>query len=699
MRTGADIADPVLDAYGTIRQQDAILAHDGQVPALDDEGNSRTRWDGHTTKLHPITHERIPDPDATVPIMTFRNPRRASWPEVEFVIGNPPFIGGKDMRAELGDGYAEAAWAARPEVPGGADFVMHFWDEAARRLTAKTATGGRRLNPLRRFGFITTNSITQTFSRRVIERRPKAEAPLSLIFAVPDHPWLKASDKAAVRIAMTVAEAGTRDGVLAEVVSETGLNSDTPLVALEEREGRIRANLTLGADLSAVRPLWANEGLSSPGVKLHGAGFIVTPAKAAALGLGRVPGMEQFIRPYRNGRDLTKRPRGVMVVDLFGLRAEEVRDRVPHVYQHILENVKPERDENNRATYRDNWWTFGEPRVDMRDFLQGLPRYLATVETSKHRFFEFLDASILPDNKLIAFGLARGEVCAVMSSRIHIVNALRMGGLLEDRPVYAKTQCFDPFPFPLFGERPGPLHERLASLGERLDAFRKERLAAHPHLTMTGLYNALERSRELAAGASVPALSEAERDVHEAGCIAVLAELHDDIDRAVLGAYGWSDLAAALVGRPGGTTPSPHKTAEQDAAEEELLIRLVALNRTRAIEEARGLIHWLRPEYQIPKLRAKAPKPSTAEQAEAVLEPVPEREKPAWPSDGLEQIRAVRRLLSAAPAPVSPADLAARFKGGRRRSERIQLVLEDMMEMGVVAEAGREPNRRFFLPS
>ncbi len=93
--------------------------------------------------------------------MTFRNPRRAAWPEVEFVIGSPPFIAGKDMRVELGDGYAEAAWAIRPDVPVGADFVMHFWDEAARRLTAKTASSGRQLNPFRRFGFITTNSITQ----------------------------------------------------------------------------------------------------------------------------------------------------------------------------------------------------------------------------------------------------------------------------------------------------------------------------------------------------------------------------------------------------------------------------------------------------------------------------------------------------------------------------------------------------------
>ena len=146
----------------------------------------------------------------------YENPRRADWPEAEFVVGNPPFIGGKDMRAELDDGYTEAAWKARPKIPGGADFVMHFWDEAATRLLRKPMKG--KTNPLRRFGFITTNSVTQTFSRRVIERHARTKEPLSLVYAVPDHPWQKAVGKAAVRIAMTVAARGERDGTLARII-------------------------------------------------------------------------------------------------------------------------------------------------------------------------------------------------------------------------------------------------------------------------------------------------------------------------------------------------------------------------------------------------------------------------------------------------------------------------------------------------
>ena len=210
--------EPVLHAYGTIENRDAILAYDKQELLRDEAGKPLSRWDGFTMKLHPITGEEIPDPDATVDQYRYENPRRAEWPEAEFVVGNPPFIGGKDMRVELGDGYAEACWKARPRIPGGADFVMHFWDEAAARLLRKPRKG--ESNPLRRFGFITTRSATQVFSRRVIDHYMKAQDTLSLVYAVPDHPCLKAPGKAAVRIAMTVAERGEQDGRMATVDRE-----------------------------------------------------------------------------------------------------------------------------------------------------------------------------------------------------------------------------------------------------------------------------------------------------------------------------------------------------------------------------------------------------------------------------------------------------------------------------------------------
>ena len=696
------IAEPVLHAYGTIREQDAILAWDKQELLRDEHGVPLSRWDGITTKFHPITGEEIPDPDATVELYRYENPRPAEWPEAEFIVGNPPFIGGKDMRAELGDGYAEAAWKARPKIPGGADFVMHFWDEAAGRLLRKPTKG--EANPLRRFGFITTNSVTQTFSRRVIERHTRAKQPLSLAYAVPDHPWQKAADKAAVRIAMTVAARGEEDGTLATVERESGLNTDTPVVELREQTGKVNANLKIGANLSGVQPLIGNGAISSRGVPLHGSGFIVTPQQAGALGLGTVPGLEDHILPYRHGRDIAQRPRGVMVIDLYPLSAAEVRDRFPKVYQHVAERVKPERENNRRRYRREIWWLFGENIPVARQFLFSIPRYIATVETSKHRFFQFLDANVRPDNMLVCIGSDHGSLLAVLSSRANVCWSIEAGGWLGmgNDPRYSKSRTFDPMPFPVTAGSDNA-RTTLAVLGDRLDSFRKDRLAEHGFLTMTSLYNVLERVRQLENGCDVPALSAKERDIHEAGLVSVLKEIHDDIDSAVFEAYGWADLIPLLVGKPGATAPSPHKTPEQDGAEEELLARLVVLNRERAAEERRGIVRWLRPDYQVPRLGHKVRKPEEAEQVEADLTVTESTDgKPAWPRDELDRIRIVREMLGRAPAPLAPEALSAAFRGrsSAQRRRRVEQVLQTLVAAGVAQQGidGRDGGSRFFIP-
>ena len=696
------IKEPVLNAFGTIRQQDAILASDRPELMFDEKGKPRSRWDGFTKKLHPITGEEIPDPDARVPMHRYNNPRPAAWPVAEFIVGNPPFIGGKDMRAEFGDGYAEACWKARPKIPRAADYVMHFWDEAAARLLRKPKRKGAT-NPLRRFGFITTNSVTQTFSRRVIERRMKPGNPLSLAYAVPDHPWLKAADKAAVRIAMTVAMRGEREGTLATVERESGLNTDTPAVELRERPGKIAGNLKIGADITSVQPLLANELVSSPGVKLHGSGFIVTPQQAAALGLGRTPGLENHILPYRNGRDLAQRPRGVMVIDLYGLSADEVRERFPKVYQHVADRVKPERETKashspDAAEYAEKWWLFGKVRSELRPVLERLDRYIATAETSKHRFFQFLDAGIRPDNMLVCIGSDAASLLAILSSRANVHWSIAAGGWLGmgNDPRYSKSLTFDPMPFPAVeaSDRAGTA---LTELGERLDSFRKERLAEHDFLTVTALYNVLERVRALENGCDVPPLTAKEQDIYEAGLVAILKEIHDDIDRAVFEAYGWADLIPALVGKPGATAPSSHRTPEQEAAEEMLLSRLVALNRQRAAEERRGTVRWLRPDYQIPKLGGK-PQQTEAELAA----PKTDDGKPAWPKDGLDQIRILRETLGRAAAPLAADSLSAAFKGRNtaKRKKRVAEVLQTLVDTGAARQGidGKDGGSRYFIP-
>ncbi len=629
---GGEPNEPILHAFHNIKAMDAVLT-----------------WDGAPLPRFQAGRE------------TYPNPRRPKWPEADFIVGNPPFIGGKDIRARMGDGYAEALWAAHAHMNESADFVMYWWDRAAEILLRKGTT-------LRRFGFVTTNSISQVFQRRVMERYLTAKKPLSIVMAIPDHPWTKVSrDNAAVRIAMTVAEAGKRDGVLREVETEAELDTDAPVIGFREMAGAVNSDLTVGVDVSAAVSLQSNEGLSSRGMALHGAGFIVTSEEAKHLGLGRRAGLDAHIREYRNGKDLTARSRGVMVIDLFGLEAEEVRARFPEVYQHLMNTVREDRRKqfdisstNDAKSYLTSWWIFGKPRQELRPALANLQRYVATVETTKHRVFQFLNKTIIPDNMLIAMGLSDGFSLGVVSARIHIAWSLSQGGTLEDRPRYSKSRCFDPFPFP---DATDTQKSAISAIAEELDAHRKRVLADHPHLTLTGLYNVLERLR---AGVRPADLDAKERRIFDDGLVLILKELHDRLDVAVADAYGWP----------------------ADLPEEEVLARLVALNKERAAEEKRGLVRWLRPDYQIPRFGSDTEK---AAQIEADLggaaEPSVAGPRPAFPKAELEQTVVVMAALVNAAGPMDAAAIAALFKPGRAVRAAVSDVLHSLYRMGQASSA------------
>lgn len=452
-------SEPVLRDFKNIENRDAVLEWENREPRLDESGNPVTRWDGITTMRHPVTGEEVPDPDARIQVFDYIKPKPAKWLEATFIVGNPPFIGASRLRDNLGDGYVEALWKAYPKMPQSADLVMFWWDKAAlaaRAWSAKTGKGTRR------FGLITTNSLRQTFNRRVLEPHlndPKK--PLSLLFAIPDHPWVDTLYGAAVRIAMTVGAAGNRMGQLLTVATESKESSeaDGRLVSFEPKVGKIFANLQIGADVAGAKTILGNGGLSSPGVKLHGAGFIVTQAEAKRLGFGTIPGSEKHIRRYLNGRDLTAISRDVMVIDLFGLAEDETKIQFPEIYQHLLDNVKPERDakasnSKDSQAYAKYWWLHGKPRQSIRPALEKLNRFIATVETMKHRVFQFLEGDILPDNMLIAIATDNAAYLAVLSSKLHVVWSLAAGGRLGvgNDPRYNKSRCFDPFPFPNLSE-------------------------------------------------------------------------------------------------------------------------------------------------------------------------------------------------------------------------------------------------------
>lgn len=639
--------EPVLRDVKTIENRDALITWDKKILERDEHGKPLTRWDGETTKLHPVTGKKVPDEDARVEVERYVAPKAAKWPKADFIVGNPPFIGGKDVRERLGGGYFDALFKTT-DVPESADFVMHWWDKAALAV---------RKEKTRRLGFVTTNSITQVFSRRVIAKHLDAKDRASLTFAIPNHPWVDEKDGAAVRIAMTVAVKGKAEGRLLDVTDESGAPEH---VVFAERHGAISSDLRTGADVSATLPLKANEKLASRGVQLMGDGFIVTPEQADTLSPATKGEMRfrsgradepAVIFDYRNGRDLAARPRGVKVIDLYGLTEAQVRDQHPEIYQHVLGTVKPHRDQNNRASYRDNWWLYGEARSELRKAMAGVSRYIATIETAKHRVFQFLPISIVPDNMIVCTALGDAHFLGVLSSRFHVAWALQMGGTLEDRPRYNKTQCFDPFPFP--ADVPEPLKARIRAEAEALDALRKTVLETHADLTLTGLYNVLEALK--ANDGKGRALTDKERDAHDRGLVTLIRQHHDAIDAAVAEGYGWP----------------------ADLSDEDILTRLVALNKARADEEAKGIIRYLRPEFQAPG--AVAPQVNATLDLGDAPAPAPATIIP-WPKTMAEQITAVAAILAAAPAPQHPREIARTFEG--KRAASVTPVLDALTAIG-----------------
>ncbi|WP_447529591.1 class I SAM-dependent DNA methyltransferase [Vreelandella sp. TE19] len=659
-----DLPEPILKDFHNIENRDALIEFDSREPLLDEHGENVTIWDGISMKKSPATGELIPDETGRTTVYRYHNPRRAEWPQADYIVGNPPFIGASTMRRTLGDGYVDAVRNVfKATVPKSADFVMYWWHIAAETVR----TGGAQ-----QFGFITTNSLRQTFNRRVLEPHLNdAKKPLSLTFAIPDHPWVDGNDGAAVRIAMTVGRAGEALGLLQQVTNEGSDEShEARTVALSRRVGKVFADLSIGADVAAAQVLESNKNLTFPGIEPHGKAFVVTQQDAKDLGLGKREELDLHIRPYLNGRDLTGKPRNVLVIDLFGLNIDEVKIKFPEVYQWIKERVKPERDHNPRASRKERWWLFGEACPRFRAALPPLKRYIATVKTSKHRTFQYLNADTLPDSKLIACTIESNSFLGVLSSRPHALWANVSGSALGvgNDPTYVKTKSFEAFPFPDLTDEQAA---QIGQLAEQINAHRKRQQAEHPSLTLTGMYNVMEKLR---AGAE---LNAKEKTINQQGLVSTLLADHDGLDRAVFNAYGWDDLADKLVGLPGATTPLPDKPAAQAEAEEELLMRLVALNQQRALEESQGKIRWLRPEYQAPEETAPTQTELQGSTNEAGA-PIIDKTKAAWPKDLATQVTLLRDML--ATHPHSAETLAAQFK--RKPLKGVNEVLSALAALG-----------------
>jgi hypothetical protein len=245
-------------------------------------------------------------------------------------------------------------------------------------------------------------------------------------------------------------------------------------------------------------------------------------------------------------------------------------------------------------------------------------------------------------------------------------------------PVYVKSRCFEAFSFPAEDTGLTPaLTERIRALAEQIDAHRKARQAAHADATITGMYNVLEKLR------SGETLTAKDKTINDHALVGVLQSLHDELDSAVLQAYGWADL-------------------KLPADTETLLLRLVELNTQRAAEEATGTVRWLRPAFQCATGQGTqadleaAPEPSTEDGDENNSDSATQDAasgnativQQPWPTAAPAQIKAVAEVLAQAGMALTLDDVAARFSARGRWRERVPGILDLLVTLGRARQQG-----------
>jgi hypothetical protein len=494
----------------------------------------------------------------------------AAWPVADAVVGNPPFVGDKKMRGELGDVYTEALRAAyKGRVPGGADLVCYWFERARAEIEA-----GR----LQRAGLVATNSIRGGRNREVLDR---VCATTRIFEAWSDEPWV--NDGAAVRVSLVGFGRASQGACL---------NGSAV--------GSIAADLSGGAANDVSGDLTQATPLNRPGTAIVGTqkGGSFDVSRETAVAWLREPNPtgvsnSTVLTPWINGSDLVRRPSERWIID-FGTADDATWAMAFSApFEHVRTIVQPERASNNRESYRRLWWLHAEPRAALRDALRPIRRFAALPRVAKHRVWSFVPSCVLADVQVVCVARADDTTFGLLHSRLHELWSLRLGTSLEDRPRYTPTTCFETFPFPAGLTPADTAHQRTESLpgGALIPADLAPDVRTHAEAIATAAQR-LATLRD--AWLNPPEWTERVPEVVPLGLDrspypdrivarpgfeadlakrtltnlynqrpAWLAQAHAALDRAVAAAYGWPEDPATLP-------------------DDELLRRLLALNRQRA---------------------------------------------------------------------------------------------------------------------
>jgi type II restriction/modification system DNA methylase subunit YeeA len=466
----------------------------------------------------------------------------AVWPSVSVVIGNPPFVGNKKMRDELGPLYTEALRLTySATVPSGVDLVCYWFDKA---LKAICGAG------LGAAGLVATQSIRRGANRTVLD----AIARESRIFdAWADEPWV--NDGAAVRVSMVCF------GAAAGTVRLSGV--EVP---------RVTADLGCSADidLTTAQLLSENAGLAFQGPVKVGSFDIPGSVARHWLTLPNPNGRSNanVLRLWANGQDIARRPSDTWIVDFGAAMGEQDAALYAEPFAYVRAAVKPQREAQNDAGRKRTWWRHGRTGDDYRKASAGLQRYIATPRVAKHRYFVWLSVQVWPDSRLYVITRADDFGFGVLSSRLHEVWSLAnasMHGVGND-PTYNAKSCFETFAFP----SPSQAHSvTVADAAKRLNDLR-ERWLNPPEWTRReaevvplGMDASPYPDRILPRDGFEKQLAQRTLTKLYNERPAWLAQAHEWLDATVAAAYGWPDYTPQMP-------------------DEEILRRLLALNRERA---------------------------------------------------------------------------------------------------------------------
>jgi type II restriction/modification system DNA methylase subunit YeeA len=492
------------------------------------------------------------------------------WPEVDFIVGNPPFLGGKKLRtgdgksagSGLGDEYVEKLFAAyRDRLTPEADLCC-YWFEKAREQIER--------GKCQRAGLLATQGIRGGANREVLKR---IKETCDIFFAESDRPWI--INGANVHVSMVAFDNGAEksrvlDGkVVKEISPQLDADSKTHTATIKK----------------------ANTGISFMGITPAGPFDISSQIALDWLHDPNASGKpnSDILRPYFNGNDLTKRAREAWTVD-FGVDMPlEIAASYEKPFGYLEKEVKPIRGENRREAYAKKWWIYAESRPAMRASFSSHARFLATCMVAKHRMFVWLDTVSLPANVVIAFGRSDDFFLGLLQCKFHGVWSLKQGTRLETRPRYTPTTCFETFPFP----RPTPAQEAaIAAAAQELNELRErwlnppewtvEKILEFPG-TVGGPWDRyIDKSSIVNPKSQIGQVRYPRLEPRDADCAAKLKDrtltklynerpawldlAHKKLDAAVAAAYGWP----------------------ADLSDEAILEKLLALNLARAAEEARS---------------------------------------------------------------------------------------------------------------